>query len=131
MGSWSEHKQFITFVAKWEKKYPILKKYKADRNVAYFTYMDFPVQVQRCIYTTNWIERLNRKYKRTIKNENINAIRQVGTFPTSKCCHGRNKNNIFKKKLSMQILETKGRKTNKIKREEREDLHTFSDTTKR
>ncbi|MBF1462053.1 transposase, partial [Prevotella pallens] len=33
----------------------------------YFTYMDFPVQVQRCIYTTNWIERLNRKYKRTIK----------------------------------------------------------------
>ena len=26
-----------------------------------------PVQVQRCIYTTNWIERLNRKYKRTIK----------------------------------------------------------------
>ena len=67
MGSWSEHKQFITFVAKWEKKYPILKKYKADYNIAYFTYMDFPVQVQRCIYTTNWIERLNRKYKRTIK----------------------------------------------------------------
>ena len=61
------HKQFISFVAKWEKKYPILKKYKADRNIAYFTYMDFPVQVQRCIYTTNWIERLNRKYKRTIK----------------------------------------------------------------
>ena len=67
MGSLSGRKQFITFVAKWEKKYPILKKYKADYNIAYFTYMDFPVQVQRCIYTTNWIERLNRKYKRTIK----------------------------------------------------------------
>ena len=67
MGSLSGHKLFITFVAKWEKKYPILKKYKADRNIAYCTYMDFPVQVQRCIYTTNWIERLNRKYKRTIK----------------------------------------------------------------
>jgi len=26
-------------------------------------------------------------------------------------------------------LETKGRKMNKIKREERENLHTFSDTT--
>ena len=65
MGSLSGHKLFITFVAKWEKKYPILKKYKADRNIAYFTYMDFPVQVQRCIYTTNWIERLNRRYKRT------------------------------------------------------------------
>ena len=131
MGSLSGHKQFITFVAKWEKKYPILKKYKADRNIAYFTYTDLPVQVQRCIYTTNWIERLNRKYKRAIKNENINAIKQVGTFPTSKCCNARNKNNIFKENLSMEILETKGRKTNKIKREEREDLHTFSDTTKR
>lgn len=29
----------------------------------------------------------------------------------------------------MEILETKERKMNKIKREEREDLHTFSDTT--
>lgn len=67
MKSLLGYEQFITFVARWEKKYPILKKYKADRNIAYFTYMDFPVQVQRCIYTTNWIERLNRKYKRTIK----------------------------------------------------------------
>lgn len=75
MGSLLGHKQFITFVAKWEKKYPILKKYKADRNIAYFTYMDFPVQVQRCIYTTNWIERLNRKYKRTpISGVNIYEI---------------------------------------------------------
>ena len=31
----------------------------------------------------------------------------------------------------MEILETKGRKMNKIKREERENLHTFSDTTYR
>ncbi|WP_314322226.1 transposase [Prevotella nigrescens] len=23
--------------------------------------------MQRCIYTTNWIERLNRRYKRTIR----------------------------------------------------------------
>ena len=46
MGFLSGHKQFITFVAKWEKKYPILKKYKVERNIAYFTYMGFPVQVQ-------------------------------------------------------------------------------------
>ena len=84
MGSLSGHKQFITFVTKWEKKYPILKKYKADYNIPYFTYMDFPVQVQRCIYTTNWIERLNRKYKRTIKtrtsmpsNKSVLFLQQV------------------------------------------------------
>ncbi|GAA3005199.1 hypothetical protein GCM10019997_20210 [Prevotella corporis] len=61
------YEQFITFVEKWERKYPALRKYKAERNSAYFTYMDFPAQVQRCIYTTNWIERLNRKYRRTIQ----------------------------------------------------------------
>ena len=31
----------IIFVAKWGRKYPILKKYRADRDIAYFTYMDF------------------------------------------------------------------------------------------
>ena len=57
----------ITFVAKWERKYPILKKYRADRDIAYFTYMDFLCKCKGAIYTTNWIERLNRKYKRTIR----------------------------------------------------------------
>ena len=66
MKSLQGYEHFITFVNKWEKKYPTLRRYKAERNAAYFTYMDFPIEVQRCIYTTNWIERLNRKYKRTI-----------------------------------------------------------------
>lgn len=67
MNSLQGYEQFITFVEKWERKYPALRKYKAERNSAYFTYMDFPAQVQRCVYTTNWIERLNRKYRRTIQ----------------------------------------------------------------
>ena len=67
MNSLQGYEQFITFVEKWERKYPALRKYKTERNSAYFTYMDFPAQVQRCIYTTNWIERLNRKYRRTIQ----------------------------------------------------------------
>ena len=67
MESLLGYQQFITFVAIWEKKCFILKKYKAERNIAYFIYMYLPIQVQRCIYTTNWIERLNRKYERTIK----------------------------------------------------------------
>jgi putative transposase len=66
MKSLDGYESFINFVDKWEKKYPTLKKYKARHNIAYFTYMDFPVEVQRSIYTTNWIERLYRKYKRTI-----------------------------------------------------------------
>ncbi|MGM9830868.1 MAG: IS256 family transposase [Paludibacteraceae bacterium] len=58
--------KFRTFVAGWAKQYPSLRKYINERNVAYFTYLDFPVSTQRMIYTTNWIERLNRFYKRTI-----------------------------------------------------------------
>ena len=46
----------------------ILRKYEADRNVAYFTYvMNFPCKCKGSIYTTNWIEELNKKYKKTIK----------------------------------------------------------------
>ena len=45
MKSLLGYQQFITFVTRWEKKYPVLKKYKAERNIAYFTYMDFPIQM--------------------------------------------------------------------------------------
>lgn len=45
MKSLLAYEQFITFVARWEKKYPALKKYKAERNITYFTYMDFPIQM--------------------------------------------------------------------------------------
>lgn len=61
------YEHFISFVAKWEKKYPSLKKYKSERNTANFVYMDFPLEVRRLIYITNWIERLNRSCKRTTK----------------------------------------------------------------
>ena len=45
MKSFEGYGQFITFVEKWESKYPALRKYKTERNGAYFTYMDFPAQV--------------------------------------------------------------------------------------
>lgn len=59
--------KLINFVKKWETKYPSLKSFKSERNIAYFTYLDFPVEIQRMIYSTNWIERLNRDYKRVLK----------------------------------------------------------------
>jgi len=37
-----------------------------ERNTAYFTYLRFPENVRRMIYSTNWVERLNRCYKRTL-----------------------------------------------------------------
>ena len=56
-----------TFINNWESKYPKLKSFRNERNIYYFTYTLFPASIQRMIYSTNWIERLNRDYKRTLK----------------------------------------------------------------
>ena len=61
------YEKLITFVEKWISKYPSLKSFKNIRNTAYFTYLDYPITIQRMIYSTNWIERLNRDYKRVLK----------------------------------------------------------------
>jgi len=55
------------FIDKWESKYPALKSYRNERNIYYFTYTNYPASIQRMIYSTNWIERLNRNYKRVLK----------------------------------------------------------------
>jgi putative transposase len=69
-------KRLEEFVQKWENKYPALKTFKKERSIFYFTYLQFPSKIQRMIYTTNWIERLNKDYKRTLKMR--------GAMPSSK-----------------------------------------------
>lgn len=56
-----------TFVDQYIRKYPRLKRFKETRNIGYFTYLEYPRDIQRMIYSTNWIERLNRDYKRVLK----------------------------------------------------------------
>ena len=50
MKSFEGYGQFIIFVEKWESKYPALRKYKAERNSAYFTYMDSQPSAEVHIY---------------------------------------------------------------------------------
>ena len=59
------------FSEKWSKYYPHLEKF-SDENAMryYFTYLDFDFKIRRMIYTTNWIERLNKDFKRTTKIRN-------------------------------------------------------------
>lgn len=59
--------RFETFINCWIKKYPSLKSYLAPRSRLYFNYLNYHPQIRRMIYTTNWIERLNRNYKRTLR----------------------------------------------------------------
>ncbi len=60
-------KRFHEFIDKWVKVYPKLNTYKSLRHHLYFNYLNYEVGIRRMIYTTNWIERLNRTYKRTLK----------------------------------------------------------------
>jgi transposase-like protein len=61
------YERFTVFINKWIKKYPSLKTYLLPRNKLYFNYLNYHFEIRRMIYTTNWIERLNRNYKRTLR----------------------------------------------------------------
>lgn len=63
----SKHIEFKTFIDKWKVKYSALSVYLSNRYAFYFNYFNYHIQVRRMIYTTNWIERLNRSYKRTLR----------------------------------------------------------------
>ena len=39
------YENFITFADRLAKKYPALRRYRTERSITYFTYMDFPEQV--------------------------------------------------------------------------------------
>ena len=43
--------------------------HRADLETV-FTYLEFDYRVRRMIYTTNWIERLNKSFRRTLRMRN-------------------------------------------------------------
>lgn len=60
-------KRWNEFIEKHAKKYPSLKSYLTERYRLYFTFYQYDYRMRNMVYTTNWIERLNRDYKRTTK----------------------------------------------------------------
>ncbi len=55
-----------SFCEKWGKYYPRIKQlWEEPRYDLYFTYLGYDYRVQSMLYSTNWVERLNRDYKRT------------------------------------------------------------------
>jgi len=58
-------------LSKWVKTYPHLKHtLNRDDLDTVFTYLHFNYRIRRMIYTTNWIERLNKSFRRTLKMRN-------------------------------------------------------------
>jgi len=60
-------KRWEKFVEKHGKKYPRFKRMLGVRYRFYFTYFKYDYRIRRMIYTTNWIERLNRDYRRVTR----------------------------------------------------------------
>lgn len=59
------------FYQKWKNSYPHLKLFNDEHQMHYyFNYLKFHPDIRNMIYTTNWIERLNKDFKRTIKMRN-------------------------------------------------------------
>lgn len=59
--------RWFKFIEKNNKKYPFLNKMKTERYKLYFTYIKYDYRIRSMLYSTNWIERLNRYYKRTTR----------------------------------------------------------------
>ena len=58
-------------VSKWEKKYPFLKAQLSATNLrCYLTCLNFDFKVRTMLYTTNWIERLNKTFRQALKIRN-------------------------------------------------------------
>jgi len=58
------------FIAKWEAKYPAIKNHFNKKTLEYyFTYIEYPPEVRRMIYTTNSIENLNKHIRKGTKNK--------------------------------------------------------------
>ena len=64
-------KNLKAVLIKWSKIYPKIKStLLRDDLDTVFTYLNFNYRIRRMIYTTNWIERLNKSFRRTLKMRN-------------------------------------------------------------
>ncbi len=64
-------KRWEGFIEKHGKKYPRLKRMLTTRYRLYFSYFKYDYRIRRMIYTTNWIERLNRDYRRVTRMRGV------------------------------------------------------------
>lgn len=69
--SYEQAKEKLEIVKeKWAKIYPRLFT-TWDEKLRYFmTFLEFPRGIRKFMYTTNWIERLNKEFRKVLKNKN-------------------------------------------------------------
>ncbi len=73
------------FCLKWAKLYPYIRDLKKKVDIEmYFTFKNFDPLIRSMIYTTNWIERLNKDFRRTLKIRNALPSEQAALFLITK-----------------------------------------------
>jgi transposase-like protein len=61
-------RQFEAFIQRWGTHYRHIRRLNQREDLHYyFTYLDYNWRIQSMIYTTNWIERLNKSFRRSLK----------------------------------------------------------------
>lgn len=55
---------------KWVKIYPRLFTTWEEKLKYFMTFLEFPKGIRKFMYTTNWIERLNKEFRKVLKNKN-------------------------------------------------------------
>jgi putative transposase len=55
---------------KWEKLYPKLFNLWIDKIETLMTFLEFPEYLRPHIYSTNWLERLNKEFRKVVKTKN-------------------------------------------------------------
>lgn len=98
------YERFTNFIISWITKYPSLKTYLLPRNKLYFNYLNYHIEIRRMIYTTNWIERLNRNYKRTLRMRSSMPSPESVVFLLASVANRRNE---YKMPIYQFIYETK------------------------
>ena len=66
------HARLEQFLERWGKLYPsIHAKFPERKRTHYMSYLVYPVHVRRMLYTTNWIERLNKEVRKVTHHANL------------------------------------------------------------
>ncbi len=62
--------QALAVQAKWKHSYPRLMQSWIDKIDQLTTFLEFPSYLRPHLYTTNWIERLNKEFRKLLKTKN-------------------------------------------------------------
>jgi len=68
-------KELERLTGKWQKLYPSITRSWNEKFYKLTKFLAYPAAIRKSIYTTNWIERMNREFRRVTRNKS--------SFPTS------------------------------------------------